>query len=101
MSEKKEILAADAELEKKAQAMLEEKEADSRMRTYTGPLGKLIVGMLCLWTVFQLYFTTIGSISCCLCNGIIRCACGLQCPFVGSGEGIVKVDFDIIVLTFG
>ncbi|MDO4204648.1 MAG: TRAP transporter fused permease subunit [Selenomonadaceae bacterium] len=63
MSEKKEILAADAELEKKAQAMLEEKEADSRMRTYTGPLGKLIVGMLCLWTVFQLYFTTIGSIS--------------------------------------
>lgn len=43
--------------------MLEEKEADARMRTYTGPMGKLITVMLCLWTAFQLYFTTIGSIS--------------------------------------
>ena len=63
MSEKKETFVADAELEKKAQAMLEEKEADSRMRTYTGPLAKVLSVLLCLWTVFQLYYTTIGSIS--------------------------------------
>ena len=63
MTDKKETFVADAELEKKAQAMLEEKEADSRMRTYTGFMGKAISVLLCLWTVFQLYYTTIGSIS--------------------------------------
>ena len=34
-----EALAAKKELDAKAQKILEEKEADSRMRTYTGPLG--------------------------------------------------------------
>ncbi|MDO4178032.1 MAG: TRAP transporter permease [Phascolarctobacterium sp.] len=63
MTDKKETFVADTELEKKAQAMLEEKEADSRMRTYTGFMGKAIAVLLCIWTVFQLYYTTIGSIS--------------------------------------
>lgn len=63
MTDKNKTFVADAELEKKAQAMLEEKEADSRMRTYTGFMGKAISVLLCLWTVFQLYYTTIGSIS--------------------------------------
>lgn len=63
LSENQGKLTAEANLEKKAREMLEEKEADARMRTYTGPMGKLITVMLCLWTVFQLYFTTIGSIS--------------------------------------
>ena len=52
-----------AELDKKAQELLEEKEADSRMRTYLGPMSKIIVVLLCVWTVFQLYFTTLGAIS--------------------------------------
>lgn len=52
-----------AELDKKAQKMLEDKDADSRMRTYSGPLGKAIVVLLCVWTAFQLYFTTVGAIS--------------------------------------
>lgn len=51
------------ELDQKARELLEEKEADSRMRTYIGPLGKIIVVLLCVWTVFQLYFTTLGAIS--------------------------------------
>ena len=55
-----------AELDKKAQKMLEDKDADSRMRIYDGPLGKAIVVLLCVWTAFQLYFTTIGAISPCL-----------------------------------
>lgn len=52
-----------AELDRKAQKMLEDKDADSRMRIYEGPLGKAIVVLLCLWTAFQLYFTTVGAIS--------------------------------------
>lgn len=51
------------ELEKKAQQMLEDKDADSRMRVYEGPLKWAIVILLCAWTLFQLYFTTIGAIS--------------------------------------
>lgn len=47
-----------AELDRKARKMLEDKDADSRMRIYDGPLGKAIVVLLCLWTAFQLYFTT-------------------------------------------
>lgn len=57
------VEGAKAELDKKAQKMLEDKDADSRMRIYDGPLGKAIVVLLCVWTAFQLYFTTIGAIS--------------------------------------
>lgn len=58
-----EALEAKKELDAKAQKILEEKEADSRMRTYTGPLGRVVAVLLCVWTAFQLYFTTIGAIS--------------------------------------
>ncbi len=51
------------ELEEKAQKLLEEKEAESRTRTYTGPMGAAVTVLLCLWTVFQLYYSTIGLIS--------------------------------------
>lgn len=51
------------ELEETAQKLLEEKEADSRTRTYTGPMGVAVTVLLCLWTVFQLYYSTIGLIS--------------------------------------
>ena len=49
--------------ERKAQELLEENDADSRMRIYTGITEKLIVVLLCVWTAFQLYFTTLGAIS--------------------------------------
>lgn len=54
---------AEENLDKKAQALLEEKEADARMRTYTGPMQKLIVALLVVWTAFQIYFTTLGAIA--------------------------------------
>lgn len=50
-------------LDKKAQELLEEKDADARMRTYKGPLAKIIVVLLCVWAAFQVYFTTLGAIS--------------------------------------
>lgn len=51
------------ELEERAQQLLEEKEAESRIRTYTGFTGSAITVLLCLWTVFQLYYSTVGLIS--------------------------------------
>ena len=50
-------------LEEKAQQLLEEKEAESRVRTYTGPMGVVITVLLCFWTVIQLYYSTVGLIS--------------------------------------
>lgn len=50
-------------LDKKAQELLEEQESEARMRTYKGPLGKVIVALLCIWAGFQIYFTTLGAIS--------------------------------------
>lgn len=55
--------AAQEALDKKAQELLEEKDADARMRTYKGPLAKIIVGLLVVWSIFQVYFTTLGAIS--------------------------------------
>lgn len=58
-----EVEADKKELDRKAQQMLEDKDADARMRTYDGFLGKVLIALLCVWTAFQLYFTTIGAIS--------------------------------------
>ena len=63
MSNNKMDKAAQAALDKKAQQLLEEKESEARMRTYQGPLAKIIVVLLCVWAAFQVYFTTIGVIS--------------------------------------
>lgn len=54
---------SDAIVQEKAQALLEEKEAESRMRTYPGFMGRVIALLLVLWTIFQLYYTTLGAIS--------------------------------------
>lgn len=48
------------DIEKEAQRLLEEKDADMRMRSYDGFLAKGIVILLVAWTIFQLYFSTIG-----------------------------------------
>lgn len=49
--------------EKKAQELLEEKDSESRTRTYTGPMGTAVTILLCAWAVFQIYFTTFGVMS--------------------------------------
>ena len=49
--------------EQKAQDLLEEKDAESRTRTYQGPMGAAVTCLLCAWAAFQLYFTTFGVIS--------------------------------------
>ena len=62
MEEEKQPQELTAE-EKKAQELLEEKEAESRIRTYSGPMGTLLTILLCAWAVFQIYFTTFGVMS--------------------------------------
>ena len=49
-----------AEIEKEAQRLLAENDADMRLRNYDGWAAKGIVVLLVAWTIFQLYFTTIG-----------------------------------------
>lgn len=49
------------ELQDKAQALLEEVDTESRFRKYSGPWEKVIVVFSILWVVFQLYYTTIGT----------------------------------------
>lgn len=56
-------VAIQEEVGRRAQELLEEKEAESRMRTYTGFTAKGLTLLLCIWTAFQLYFTTLGAIS--------------------------------------
>jgi len=50
-------------MDEKAQQLLEETDADARMRSYDGMWGKIIVALLVAWAGFQLYFSTIGIIS--------------------------------------
>ncbi len=46
----------------KARKLLEEKEADSKLRTYPGILGHAVTVLFIIWSIFQLYATTIGKI---------------------------------------
>lgn len=64
MEENKEISRQEQEaVNAKAQKLLEEKAAESRTRIYTGVSGTVLTVLLCLWAVFQLYYTTVGVIS--------------------------------------
>lgn len=64
MEENKETIRQEqAAINAKAQQLLEEKEAEARTRTYTGASGTALTILLCLWAVFQLYYTTVGIIS--------------------------------------
>ncbi|WMJ83445.1 TRAP transporter permease [Oscillospiraceae bacterium LTW-04] len=65
MSENNPLLSASEQnaLELKAQQLLEEKDSEARIRTYTGPFAKVVTGLLLCWAVFQLYYNTIGAMS--------------------------------------
>ena len=48
----------DADLEQKAQRLVESKEREARTRFYTGPWAVLIAALAIVWSVLQLYATT-------------------------------------------
>ena len=50
------------EEERKAQELMEEKEPDSKLRVFTGPLGQVTTVLFLLWSAFQIYANTFGSI---------------------------------------
>ncbi|HZH92750.1 MAG TPA: TRAP transporter large permease subunit, partial [Tissierellaceae bacterium] len=49
------------ELEEEAHHIVEEVDRSSRIRTYRGPWSRIITVLSVIWVVFQLYFTTIGT----------------------------------------
>lgn len=51
-----------SEEEIKAHSLLEEKEPDSKLRLYTGPLGHLTTILFLVWAVFQIYANTLGIV---------------------------------------
>ncbi len=53
----------DEALDQTARVLLEETDTDSRIRTYKGKTGIAITVLLCIWTAFQLWFSTFGVIS--------------------------------------
>ena len=60
-----EKMVSQAELDDKAQKLVEEKDADSRLRVYVGPMEKILVGVLLIWAVFQVWanmFGTLGAV---------------------------------------
>lgn len=51
------------ELEQTAQRLLEETDTESRIRTYKKTSGIVVTVLLCAWTAFQLWFSTVGVMS--------------------------------------
>lgn len=47
-------------LEEKAQKLLEEKDADARIRSYTGVFKNVLIVLLIIWTIFQINVNTFG-----------------------------------------
>ncbi len=45
-----------------AQQLLEEKEADGKLRSYGGIMGHAVTILFIIWSVYQLYATTIGIV---------------------------------------
>lgn len=51
-----------SEEERKARNLLEEKEPESKLRTFTGPLGNGITVLFLIWAAFQVYANTFGMV---------------------------------------
>ena len=67
MSEKEQLFSPQTtgmtEAEKKAQALLEEKEAEMRVRVFDTKANAILSILLVIWSIFQLYANTIGTMS--------------------------------------
>ena len=63
--EEPEKIVSQTELDDKAQKLVEEKDADSRLRVYVGPMEKALTAVLLIWAVFQVWanmFGTLGAV---------------------------------------
>ena len=63
--EEPEKIVSQTELDDKAQKLVEEKDADSRLRVYVGPMEKTLTAVLLIWAVFQVWanmFGTLGAV---------------------------------------
>ncbi|MCQ4725475.1 TRAP transporter permease [Anaerotignum faecicola] len=63
MDSNKAVNNQEEDIEAKAQRLLEEKEAENRVRTYTGICAKVLTVLFLIWSLFQLYANTIGGLS--------------------------------------
>ena len=73
--EEPEKIVSQTELDDKAQKLVEEKDADSRLRVYVGPMEKALTAVLLIWAVFQDWanmFGTLGAVK-------LRCRWRLPC----------------------
>ena len=57
-----ESVKSQSELDDKAQKLVEEKDADSRTRVYTGVMDKVLIGVLIVWALFQIWANTFGTL---------------------------------------
>lgn len=55
--------AQNFDIEKRAQELLEETDSESRTRIFDKPFSKIIAVCLILWSLFQIYYNTIGIMS--------------------------------------
>jgi len=63
--EEPEKIVSQTELDDKAQKLVEEKDADSRLRVYVGLMEKALTAVLLIWAVFQVWanmFGTLGAV---------------------------------------
>ena len=58
----KEILKPTENMSAKAQQLVEEKEADSRTRVFTGNMDKALTVVLLIWSLFQIWANTFGTL---------------------------------------
>lgn len=50
------------ELDGKAQKLMEDKDAESRMRIFCGPMDRLLTAALVIWALFQVWANTFGTL---------------------------------------
>ena len=60
--EEPEKIVSQTELDDKAQKLVEEKAADSRLRVYVGPMEKALTAVLLIWAVFQVWANMFGTL---------------------------------------
>ena len=63
--EEPEKIVSQTELDDRAQKLVEDKDADSRLRVYIGPMEKTLTAVLLIWAAFQVWanmFGTLGAV---------------------------------------